>query len=73
VHAHALPAGSLLALYTDGLVESTRDVLEGERRLHAALLDPTFAEAEDPAKMLHDLILAGGSRDDVAILTVAIH
>jgi serine phosphatase RsbU (regulator of sigma subunit) len=67
-----LPAGSLLALYTDGLIESTHDILEGERRLHAALLEPALAEAEDPAKMLHELILVDGSRDDVAILTIEI-
>jgi len=71
-HAHALPAGSLLALYTDGLIESTHDVLEGERRLHAALLDSTLGNVENPAKMLHDLILVDGSRDDVAILTITI-
>jgi PAS domain S-box-containing protein len=71
-HAHALPAGSLLALYTDGLIESTHDILEGERRLQAALLDSTLCEVEDPAKMLHELLLADGSRDDVAILTVTI-
>ena len=32
-----LPEGSVLVLYTDGLTESTRDVLEGERRLREAL------------------------------------
>jgi GAF domain-containing protein len=66
-----LPTGSLLALYTDGLIESTRDLLEGERRLRAALLDSSIGEVENPAKMLHDLILVDGSRDDVAILTIA--
>jgi serine phosphatase RsbU (regulator of sigma subunit) len=72
VHAHALPAGSLLALYTDGLTESTHDVLEGERRLRAALLHSALDEVENPAKTLYDSILVDGSRDDVAILTVAI-
>ncbi|MBD5656717.1 MAG: serine/threonine-protein phosphatase, partial [Candidatus Eremiobacteraeota bacterium] len=71
-YAHALPAGSLLVLYTDGLIESTRDILEGERRLHAALRDSIVGEVENPAKLLHDLILVDGSRDDVAILTIAI-
>jgi serine phosphatase RsbU (regulator of sigma subunit) len=70
-YEHPLPAGSLLALYTDGLIESTRDILEGERRLHAALLDPALADVDNPAKMLHDLVLVDGSRDDVAILTIA--
>jgi PAS domain S-box-containing protein len=70
-HEHALPTGSLLALYTDGLIESTHDVIEGERRLHAALFDSALGEVENPAKMLHDRILVDGSRDDVAILTIA--
>jgi PAS domain S-box-containing protein len=71
-YAHALPAGSLLALYTDGLIESTHDILEGERQLHGALLDPALDGVANPAKMLHDLILVDGSRDDVAILTITI-
>jgi len=65
-----LPRGSLLALYTDGLTESTRDVLEGEQRLRAALRDGAIQDAENPAQMLHDLVLTEGSRDDVAILTI---
>jgi serine phosphatase RsbU (regulator of sigma subunit) len=65
-----LPAGSLLVLYTDGLIESTHDILEGEERLRSALLEGSVVRAENPAKMLHDLILVNGSRDDVAILTV---
>ncbi len=72
IHTHSLPAGSLLALYTDGLIESTRDVLEGERRLRAAMLTTALGQVENPAQMLHDSILLGGSRDDVAILTIAI-
>ncbi len=71
-HVHALPAGSLLVLYTDGLIESTHDILEGGRRLRAALADSALSKVDDPAKLLHDLILVDGSRDDVAILTVAI-
>ncbi len=67
-----LEIGSLLVFYTDGLIESTRDVLEGGRRLHEALRDPAVFGASDPAKALHDTVLADGSHDDVAILTVAV-
>jgi serine phosphatase RsbU (regulator of sigma subunit) len=66
----ALPSGSLLTLFTDGLIESTHNVFEGEQRLRAALLDPAVHAAENPAKMLHDAVLLDGSRDDVAILTI---
>jgi len=66
----AIPPGSLLALFTDGLIESTRNVLDGEAKVCAALLDPSVNGAEDPAKRLHDAVLVDGSRDDVAILTI---
>jgi PAS domain S-box-containing protein len=66
-----LEDGELLVLYTDGLIESTRDAHEGERRLHAAL---RAAHARDPrpAQSIHDAVLVDGSRDDVAILTIRV-
>jgi PAS domain S-box-containing protein len=66
----ALPDGSLLVLYTDGLIESTHNVLEGEARVREALLERSVYAADNPAKMLHDAVLTDGSRDDVAILTI---
>jgi serine phosphatase RsbU (regulator of sigma subunit) len=71
-HVVSLPRGALLTLYTDGLIESTHNVLEGIARLRAALLDPAVYGAENPAQTLHDVMLAEGSRDDVAILTIAV-
>jgi PAS domain-containing protein/anti-sigma regulatory factor (Ser/Thr protein kinase) len=65
----AIPEGALLVLYTDGLIESTRDLLEGERRLRAALESERVAMAAFPAAALRDAILSEAS-DDVAILTV---
>jgi hypothetical protein len=65
--------GSLLALYTDGLIESTRDILEGERRLHEALALEAVAGASDVARSLHDaVLLPAGASDDVAILAVSL-
>jgi anti-sigma regulatory factor (Ser/Thr protein kinase) len=61
---------AFMVLYTDGLIESTHDVDEGERRLLAALLDPSIVGAQRPALAIHDAVLIEGSRDDVAILTV---
>jgi PAS domain S-box-containing protein len=66
----ALPVGSLLSLFTDGLIESTHNVLEGEARVREALLDSAVHAAANPAQMLHDAVLVDGSRDDVAILTI---
>src|ERR1700730_7066832 len=68
----ALEPDSLLVLYTDGLIESTRDLVEGERRVWEALGDPAVTGAADPAKALHDAVLLSGSHDDVAILTIGI-
>ncbi len=69
-YAHLEP-DSLLVLYTDGLTEASRDVVEGELRLRKALeiLDPA---ATDVARRIHDEVLSGPARDDVAILAVHI-
>ncbi len=66
-----LEPGALIVLYTDGLIESTHDAQDGERRLRAAL---RAADATDPrpAQAIHDAVLTDGSRDDVAILTIRV-
>ena len=65
-----IPDQSVLLLHTDGLTESTRDILEGERRLHEALAAPHNACARDIALAIHDTLLPAESKDDVAILTM---
>ena len=67
--AMTLSDRSLLVLYTDGLTESTRDIIEGERRLHAALNDARVLEAAEVAGAIRDVVLEQ-AHDDVAILTV---
>jgi anti-sigma regulatory factor (Ser/Thr protein kinase) len=64
-----LPQGSLLVLYTDGLTESTRDVLEGDRRLRSALERHDVHDAANPAEAIRRTVLDRAS-DDVAILTM---
>ena len=64
-----LPPHSLLVLYTDGIIESSRDILEGEARLHHALRTLTPA-GDDASKELYHAVLPAHSRDDVAILTL---
>jgi serine phosphatase RsbU (regulator of sigma subunit)/anti-sigma regulatory factor (Ser/Thr protein kinase) len=65
-----LPTGSMLLLYTDGLTEATRNVVEGEESLRAALasVDPQRIDAAD---LVYHAVLGRRARDDVAILTVA--
>jgi serine phosphatase RsbU (regulator of sigma subunit) len=62
---------ALLIFYTDGLIEATGDILEGEARLLDAAEWVARAEPDDPASALKQRILGDASpRDDIAILTV---
>ncbi|MGH7662570.1 MAG: ATP-binding SpoIIE family protein phosphatase [Vulcanimicrobiaceae bacterium] len=61
---------SMLVLYTDGLIESTHNVIEGDARLRAALSNPMVFRADKPAVALRNALLAERPRDDVAILVV---
>jgi anti-sigma regulatory factor (Ser/Thr protein kinase) len=67
-----LPDDAFLVFFTDGLTESTHDIDAGERRLREALADPRCIAAPHPALALYEAVLVEGSRDDVAILTVAV-
>lgn len=67
-----LETGSTLVLYTDGLIESTHEIIEGQRRLDVAVQSDAIMSSPDPAKELHDSVLVEGSRDDVAILVVRV-
>ena len=66
-HEVRIGHGDVLALYTDGLIENTRDALAGERRLIAA-----FAAEPATAESLVDGILAIAHNDDVALLTMQV-
>lgn len=67
-----LPSSALVVFFTDGLVESTRDIAEGERRVFAALRDGAVADGRAPAASLVARVLDDGVRDDVAVLTVRV-
>jgi sigma-B regulation protein RsbU (phosphoserine phosphatase) len=67
-----LDPGSLLVLYTDGLTEAQRNVLEGERILCEAVRSHAVAQAKNPAEALRRAVIPRGSHDDVAILTVTL-
>jgi anti-sigma regulatory factor (Ser/Thr protein kinase) len=72
VRQFVVPPGSVLVLYTDGLIEATHDVLEGERRLELALRDPALPQRDRVAQHLRDAVLGGAARDDVAIMAVRV-
>ncbi len=69
-HTIVLAPGTFLAFYTDGLIESTRDLIEGERRLRAAAADPAVWNAPRPADAIYRTVLFDGAHDDVAVLTL---
>ncbi|HZZ64602.1 MAG TPA: SpoIIE family protein phosphatase [Candidatus Baltobacteraceae bacterium] len=71
VESIELPLGSMLVLYTDGLTEATRNMLDGEKRLYEAISDPDVLNAPNVALAIHDAVVADGARDDVAVMTMA--
>lgn len=65
------PPGCRLVAYTDGLVEATRDIVEGERRLLAAMAAARAVEPGLAVTRLVDQVLAGGpQQDDLALLVL---
>jgi hypothetical protein len=61
----------MLVLYTDGALEHSRDVLQGEEILLAAAAEASERVGEDPATVIHNAIFGGRAvGDDVAILTI---
>lgn len=67
----SLPAGALLVLYTDGLIEHDRDYLSGEAALWRAVQHEQAARSVNPAQSILERIVPGKRvRDDIAILTV---
>jgi PAS domain S-box-containing protein len=67
-----LAHGDLLVFYTDGLVESAKDLDRGVARLRETLADPDLEETLRPAVYLRERMLPDGAHDDVAILTVRV-
>jgi serine phosphatase RsbU (regulator of sigma subunit)/CHASE3 domain sensor protein len=70
VRVQSVP-GAMLVLYTDGAVEHSHDVLEGERLLLEAASTIHVADEREAATAIHRAIFSGRAvGDDVAILTV---
>lgn len=62
---------SLLVLCTDGVIERSRDVIDGERRLLSAIARVDGDGWRDPADFIYRSIFGDGKvADDVAILTI---
>lgn len=66
-----LSPGSILAFYTDGLIEADRDLLSAEKRMRDALERQARGTQQRSALSLVASTIVGGQRDDIAVLTVA--
>ncbi|HEY9179966.1 MAG TPA: SpoIIE family protein phosphatase [Candidatus Baltobacteraceae bacterium] len=67
----SLRDAKLLVLYTDGLIEATRDLSFGEQRLAFLVSSQAISYVRNPAEFLCDACLPPQAEDDTAVLTVA--
>jgi PAS domain S-box-containing protein len=67
----ALSPGSILAFYTDGLIESDRELQAAEERMKAALSRQARGTQQRSALSLVASTIVGRQRDDIALLTVS--
>ncbi|UFR06209.1 SpoIIE family protein phosphatase [Streptomyces sp. Go40/10] len=70
-----LPAGSLLTMYTDGLLKESRGYEDTEARTAQLLASLKLAgpQLEDTCDRVTDALLAGGPYDDAALLLARVH
>jgi len=66
----SLGGADLLVLYTDGLVEDRKTLLDGEERLRAVMRSDAVLHARSPASFIRDACVREDRSDDVAILTM---
>ena len=58
-------------LYSDGMVEYRRDILDGERRLREAVREAILARRPDPASVIQNSVFGDAApRDDAIVLVI---
>jgi len=67
----SLTDAKMLIFYTDGLIESTHDVLEGRERLGRLVMTDALLHSHNAARFIKEACLPRPTEDDVAILTIA--
>jgi len=69
----SLTPGTLLVFYTDGLIELTRDLVEGEAALLAAVAAEQREPSDDAAQGILARVLQGRqASDDIAVVTLSV-
>lgn len=69
-HKAHCPNASVLVLYTDGLIEISRDIIAGDRTLDEVVGCDAVIHAANPAEFIERAIANQSPRDDIAILVV---
>jgi serine phosphatase RsbU (regulator of sigma subunit)/anti-sigma regulatory factor (Ser/Thr protein kinase) len=69
-HEETCPDGSMLVLYTDGIIEASRDVVAGEQMLKSVLQSEAVMHASNPAEFIERAIAHESPRDDIAIMAL---
>lgn len=70
-HEFSIESGSLLVLYTDGLIEYGHDIQGGETRLLRAARAAVTTRPQNPARFIVETVLQGElQHPDVAVLTI---
>jgi serine phosphatase RsbU (regulator of sigma subunit)/anti-sigma regulatory factor (Ser/Thr protein kinase) len=69
-HKAVCPNASVLVLYTDGLIEISRDIIAGDRILDEVVSCDAVIHAANPAEFIERAIADQSPRDDIAILVV---
>ncbi|HEY2554898.1 MAG TPA: SpoIIE family protein phosphatase [Candidatus Cybelea sp.] len=64
--------GDVIVLFTDGLIEATRNLSEGERLLREVVNSGVLSASVAPAKLVARACLPARVHDDVAILSVSV-
>jgi anti-sigma regulatory factor (Ser/Thr protein kinase) len=63
-------AGSTLVLYTNGLIEESKDIITGQVKLHDLISKHCFPSKTGVAQAIYEAVIPERARDDVAILVV---
>lgn len=69
-HVIACPENSLLVLYTDGIIEASRDVIAGELMLDRVLASDAVLHVKNAAEFIERAVAGSSPRDDIAILAL---
>lgn len=69
-HSLQVPSGSMLVMYTDGVIEVTRDVVAGEAMLERLLASDALLHTSNPAEFIERAIADEAPRDDIAIMAI---